>query len=590
MRVSLAEGSTKGSWVKDLLVGYLRPHWRVLVLIAVLLLVQAIGGLILPSLMADIINNGVVTGDTAYILRIGGVMLVLSVLVGVASVVTVYFSARTSMRFGRELRGDLFRRVELFSLAQMHRFTVPSLITRNTNDVQQLQMLVMVGLTMMVLAPVTAIGGVIMAIRENVQLSSLLLVTVPLMLIVIGLMIAKAVPLFRVMQVKIDAVNGVLRENLTGIRVIRAFVRTEHEQERFAVANDDLTQTTLKVTRLFALIFPTLMLIMNLAIVATIWFGGHLIDDGSMPIGNLFAFQAYIMQILFSVMMAVMTMMMVPRAAASADRIQEVLATDPEIAEPALPAERLPRTGRIELVDVEFRYPGAEESVLQDIDCTFEPGAMTAIVGGTGSGKSTLVNLLPRLLDVSAGAVLIDGVDVRSLPLDDLWGVFGIVPQKAFLFGGTIGSNVRFGRPDATDDEVWDALGVAQAREFVELLPEGLAAPVDQGGANFSGGQRQRLAIARCVVREPLVYLFDDSFSALDYTTDARLRAALVARTVGRTVIIVAQRVSTIMHADRIIVLDGGRIVGTGTHDELLDGCPAYREIVASQAVLEESR
>lgn len=590
MRVSLAEGSTKGSWVKDLLVGYLRPHWRVLVLIAVLLLVQAIGGLILPSLMADIINNGVVTGDTAYILRIGGVMLVLSVLVGVASVVTVYFSARTSMRFGRELRGDLFRRVELFSLAQMHRFTVPSLITRNTNDVQQLQMLVMVGLTMMVLAPVTAIGGVIMAIRENVQLSSLLLVTVPLMLIVIGLMIAKAVPLFRVMQVKIDAVNGVLRENLTGIRVIRAFVRTEHEQERFAVANDDLTQTTLKVTRLFALIFPTLMLIMNLAIVATIWFGGHLIDDGSMPIGNLFAFQAYIMQILFSVMMAVMTMMMVPRAAASADRIQEVLATDPEIAEPALPAERLPRTGRIELVDVEFRYPGAEESVLQDIDCTFEPGAMTAIVGGTGSGKSTLVNLLPRLLDVSAGAVLIDGVDVRSLPLDDLWGVFGIVPQKAFLFGGTIGSNVRFGRPDATDDEVWDALGVAQAREFVELLPEGLDAPVDQGGANFSGGQRQRLAIARCVVREPLVYLFDDSFSALDYTTDARLRAALVARTVGRTVIIVAQRVSTIMHADRIIVLDGGRIVGTGTHDELLDGCPAYREIVASQAVLEESR
>ena len=576
--------------MKDLLVGYLRPHWHVLVLIAVLLLVQAIGGLILPSLMADIINNGVVTGDTAYILRIGGVMLVLSVLVGVASVVTVYFSARTSMRFGRELRGDLFRRVELFSLAQMHRFTVPSLITRNTNDVQQLQMLVMVGLTMMVLAPVTAIGGVIMAIRENVQLSSLLLVTVPLMLVVIGLMIAKAVPLFRVMQVKIDAVNGVLRENLTGIRVIRAFVRTEHEQERFAVANDDLTQTTLKVTRLFALIFPTLMLIMNLAIVATIWFGGHLIDDGSMPIGNLFAFQAYIMQILFSVMMAVMTMMMVPRAAASADRIREVLVTEPEIAEPAVPAKLLPRTGRIELVDVEFRYPGAEESILNEITCAFEPGSMTAVVGGTGAGKSTLVNLLPRLLDVTSGSVLIDGVDIRTLPLDDLWGLFGIVPQKAFLFGGTIGSNVRFGRPDATDDEVWDALDVAQARDFVDLLPEGLNAPVEQGGANFSGGQRQRLAIARCLVREPLIYLFDDSFSALDYTTDARLRSALVSRTLGRTVIIVAQRVSTIMHADRIIVLDGGRIVGIGTHDQLLEDCPAYREIVASQAVLEESR
>jgi ATP-binding cassette subfamily B protein len=576
--------------VTQLLRAYLRPHWRVLVLIGVLLLVQAIGGLILPSLMADIINNGVVTGDTAYILRVGGVMLVLSVLVGIASVVTVYFSARTSMRFGRDLRGDLFRRVELFSLAQMHRFTVPSLITRNTNDVQQLQMLVMVGLTMMVLAPVTAIGGIIMAIRENVQLSSLLLVTVPLMLIVIGLMIAKAVPLFRVMQVKIDAVNGVLRENLTGIRVIRAFVRTQHEQERFAVANDDLTQTTLKVTRLFALIFPTLMLIMNLAIVATIWFGGHLIDDGSMPIGNLFAFQAYIMQILFSVMMAVMTMMMVPRAAASADRIQAVLGTEPEIAEPALPPERLPQSGRIEMVDVEFRYPGAEDSVLNEITCVFEPGSMTAIVGGTGSGKSTLVNLLPRLIDVTDGAVLIDGIDIRSLPLDDLWGLFGIVPQKAFLFGGTIGSNVRFGRPDATDEEVWDALEVAQAREFVDLLPEGLDAPVDQGGSNFSGGQRQRLAIARCVVREPLIYLFDDSFSALDYTTDARLRAALISRTVGKTVIVVAQRVSTIMHADRIIVLDGGRIVGVGTHDQLLDDCPAYREIVASQAVLEESR
>jgi ATP-binding cassette, subfamily B, multidrug efflux pump len=423
-----------------------------------------------------------------------------------------------------------------------------------------------------------------------VQLSSLLLITVPLMLVVIGLMIAKAVPLFRVMQVKIDAVNGVLRENLTGIRVIRAFVRTEHEQERFAHANDDLTQTTLKVTRLFALIFPTLMLIMNLAIVATIWFGGHLIDDGSMPIGNLFAFQAYIMQILFSVMMAVMTMMMVPRAAASADRIRAVLVTEPEIAEPALPAASLPQTGLIELVDVEFRYPGAEESVLHEVSCAFEPGSMTAIVGGTGSGKSTLVNLLPRLLDVTSGAVLIDGVDIRDLPLDDLWSLFGIVPQKAFLFGGTIASNVRFGRPDATDEEVWDALDVAQAREFVELLPEGLDANVDQGGANFSGGQRQRLAIARCVVRDPLVYLFDDSFSALDYTTDARLRAALASRTAGKTVIIVAQRVSTIMHADRIIVLDGGRIVGVGTHGALLDDCPAYREIVASQAVLEESR
>ena len=576
--------------MKDLLVEYLRPHRGVLVLIAGLLLVQAIGGLILPSLMADIINNGVVTGDTAYILRIGALMLLLSVLVGIAAVATVYFSARTAMRFGLEVRGDLFRRVELFSLAQMHRFTVPSLITRNTNDVQQLQMLVMVGLTMMVLAPVTAIGGIIMAIRENVQLSSLLLVTVPLMLIVIGVMVAKAVPLFRAMQVKIDVVNGVLRENLTGVRVIRAFVRTAHEEERFAVANEDLTATSLKVTRLFALIFPTLMLIMNLALVATIWFGGHLIDSGDMPIGNLFAFQAYIMQILFSVMMAVMTMMMVPRAAASADRILAVLRTEPEIGEPDHRASQVPTTGRIELTDVEFRYPGAEDSVLQSITCAFEPGQTTAIVGGTGSGKSTLVNLLPRLLDVTSGSIRIDGIDIRDLALDDLWAVFGIVPQKAFLFGGTIASNVRFGRPEATDDEVWRALEIAQAREFVDLLPEGLEAPVDQGGVNLSGGQRQRLAIARCVVRDPLVYLFDDSFSALDYATDARLRASLAETTVGRTVIIVAQRVSTIMHADRIIVLDGGRIVGMGTHDQLLEECSAYREIVASQAVLEETR
>lgn len=573
----------------DLLRAYLRPHWRILLLIAVLLLIQAIGGLILPSLMADIINNGVVTGDTGYILRTGGVMLLLSVLVGLASVVTVYFSARTSMRFGRDVRGDLFRRVELFSLSQLHRFGVPSLITRNTNDVQQMQMLVMVGLTMMVLAPVTAIGGIIMAIRENVQLSSLLLITVPLMLLVIGIMVAKAVPLFRSMQVKIDSVNGVLRENLAGIRVIRAFVRTAHEQERFAVANADLTQTSLKVTRLFALIFPTLMLIMNMAIVATIWFGGHLIDSGDMPIGNLFAFQAYIMQILFSVMMAVMTMMMVPRAAASAERIQAVLMAEPEITEP-MGAGHRPTRGLLEVRNVDFQYPGAEDPVLAGITCAFEPGMTTAIVGGTGSGKSTLVNLLPRLLDVTGGQILLDGVDIREYALDDLWSAFGIVPQKAFLFSGTIASNVRFGRADATDEQVWDALDVAQAREFVDLLPEGIDAPVDQGGVNYSGGQRQRLAIARCIVREPLIYLFDDSFSALDYSTDARLRGALSARTRGSTVIIVAQRVSTIMHADRIIVLDGGRIVGTGTHDALIEDCPAYREIVASQAVLEESR
>jgi len=575
----------------ELFVTYLRPHWRVLILIAFLLLIQAIANLYLPSLNADIINNGVVTGDTAYILRVGGLMLLISVLLGFASVITVYFSARTSMRFGRDVRGDIFRKVEGFSLSQMHAFGVPSLITRNTNDVQQLQMLVMVGLTMMVLAPITAIGGIFMATRENLQLSALLFVTVPLMIAVIGYMVFRAVPLFRAMQVKIDRVNGVLRENLAGIRVIRAFVRTEHEEARFADANEDLTDTALKVTRLFALIMPTLMLIMNLTIVAVIWFGGHLVSDGSMPIGNLFAFQSYIMQILFSVMMAVMTMMMVPRAAASAERIQAVLQATPEIGEPARAHEEpLPRIGRIELREVEFRYPGAQDSVLQKVSFTLEPGTTTAIVGGTGSGKSTLVNLLPRLLDVTGGQVLIDGVDVRDIPLEKLWDLFGIVPQRGFLFGGTIASNVRFGNPDATDEEVLDALSVAQAREFVDLLPEGIEAEVDQGGVNLSGGQRQRLAMARCIVRDPLIYLFDDSFSALDYTTDARLRAALAERTQDRTVVIVAQRISTIIDADRIVVMDGGQVVGIGTHDQLIDECEAYQQIVSSQVALEDVR
>ncbi len=572
---------------------YLRPHSVILLVIAVLLMVQAIGNLVLPSLMADIVNDGVVAGDTSIIMRIGAIMLAVSVAVGLASVATVYLSARTSMRMGRDMRRDLFSHVEGFSLAQMHRFTVPSLITRTTNDVQQVQMLVMVGLTMMVLAPVTAVGGIIMAIRENVQLSGLLLVVVPLMLIVIGVMVAKAVPLFRATQGRIDDVNGVLRENLAGIRVIRAFVRTQFEEDRFARANAELTDVSLRVTRLFALIFPALMLIMNLALVATIWFGGHLVAGGSMPIGNLFAFQSYIMQILFSVMMAVMTMMMVPRAAASSERICAVLDEKPEIADPTTDPTgdfELPSRGRIELVDVTFRYPGAQDAVLQSITCTLEPGQTTAIVGGTGSGKSTLVNLLPRLMDVTDGSIRIDGQDIRTLPLDGLWTLFGIVPQKAFLFGGTVASNVRFGQPGASDDEVWEALRIAQAADFVESLPEGLDAPVDQGGVNFSGGQRQRLAIARCIVRQPRIYLFDDSFSALDYATDARLRAALADTTDGSTVIIVAQRVSTVMHADRIIVLDGGRIVGIGTHAELLDDCEAYREIVSSQVLLEESR
>ena len=569
-----------------LLTRYLRPHRRVLVVISLLLLVQAFTNLYLPNLNADIINNGVVTGDIGYIVRVGGVMLLVSAVLGLSSVVAVYYSARTAMRVGRDMRRDLFERVESLSLGQVNALGVPSLITRNTNDVQQLQMLVMVGLTMMVLAPVTAVGAIIMAVRENAQLALLLVVVIPLMLAVISVMVFRAIPMFRVMQVKIDRVNLVLRENLTGIRVIRAFNQTEREERRFEGANADLTDTALRVTRLFALILPALLLIMNLSSVAVIWFGGHLVAAGDMPIGNLTAFLAYIMQILMSVMMAVMTLMMVPRAAASADRINEVLATRPDILDgevsPQAPeAQQVP--GLVELRDVQFRYPGAQEAILQEVSITFVPGTTNAILGGTGSGKTTLVNLIPRLLDATSGEVRVGGADVRSVPQEALWQRFGLVPQRAFLFSGTIASNIRFGRPDATDDEVWHALEVAQAAEFVRELPDLLEAPVDQGGANFSGGQRQRLAIARAIVRRPEVYVFDDSFSALDYATDARLRQALASDTQGATVIIVAQRVSSVVGADLIVVMDYGRVVGQGTHDQLLETCETYREIVASQ-------
>ncbi|MCX6461440.1 MAG: ABC transporter ATP-binding protein [Actinobacteria bacterium] len=567
----------------QLLRTYLRPYRGVLVVISLLLLVQAFTNLYLPNLNADIINNGVVTGDVAYIVRLGGIMLLVSAILGVASIVTVYYSARTAMRVGRDMRRDLFTRVESLSLGQVNALGVPSLITRNTNDVQQLQMLVMVGLTMMVLAPVTAVGAIIMAIRENAQLALLLIVVIPLMLAVISIMVFKAIPMFRAMQTKIDRVNLVLRENLTGIRVIRAFNQTDREEARFEGSNADLTDTALRVTRLFALILPALMLIMNLSSVAVIWFGGHLVADGSMPIGNLTAFLAYIMQILMSVMMAVMTLMMVPRASASADRINEVLATHADIVDQVDDPAGITTPGLVEFRNVDFRYPGAQEAILQDITVTFEPGTTNAILGGTGSGKTTLVNLIPRLLDTTEGDVLVGGHNVRLQPQEHLWKRFGIVPQKAFLFSGTIASNMRFGRPDATEAQIWHALEVAQAADFVRELPELLEAPVDQGGANFSGGQRQRLAIARAIVREPEVYIFDDSFSALDYATDARLRRALSDEISAATIIIVAQRVSSVVNADHIVVMDYGRVVGQGTHEELLDSCETYREIVASQ-------
>jgi ATP-binding cassette subfamily B multidrug efflux pump len=574
--------------VRRLLRTFLRPYRRQIGLIVLLLLAQSIANLYLPTLNADIINNGVVKGDLHEIVRVGAWMLVVTLLMGVAAVIAVYWSAKTSMAFGRDVRGTLFRRVQSFSQMEVNRFGTPTLITRTTNDVQQVQMLVLLGLTVMVSAPIMMIGGIFMALRMNAQLSLLLVVILPIMGAFIAFVVTRALPMFRLMQMKLDRINRVLREALTGIRVIRAFDRVGHEQERFAEANEDLTSTTLRVTRLFAVMLPTVMLILNLSTVAVMWFGSILVGHDRMSIGNLTAFLTYLLQILFSILMATIMFVMVPRAAASAERIQEVLDVESTVVDPEFPAASPPRGGTLEFRDVEFRYPGADDPVLSGISFSTGPGEVTAIVGSTGSGKSTLVNLIPRFADVTAGAVLVDGVDVRDLAQQDVWGRIGLVPQRAFLFAGTIGSNVRDGDERATDEDVWQALEVAQAKDFVEAMAEGLEAPVAQGGTNVSGGQRQRLAIARAVAKRPEIYVFDDSFSALDFATDARLRAALHAETRDATVLIVAQRVGTILHADRIVVLAEGSVAGVGTHVELMETCETYREIVYSQLSPEE--
>ncbi len=565
-----------------LLATHLRPYARPLTLVVALLLVQSLANLYLPELNADIINNGVAKGDTAYILRTGALMLGTTAVLGIVSIVAVYWAARVAMGFGRDLRGAIFRAVESFSQVEVNRFGTASLITRNTNDVQQVQTVVLMGLTVMVAAPIMMVGGLIMALRQDVPLSGLFAVIVPIMAVIIGLLVRRAMPLFRTMQQRIDRINQVMRETLAGVRVIRAFVRTGREEERFDAANRDLFASALSVNRLFALMMPTLMAIMNLTTVAVLWFGAFRVDSGAMPIGNLTAFLQYIIQVLFAIMMATFMFVIVPRAAVSSDRITEVLATEPSIHDPAEP-EHPPRTGRVEFRDVEFRYPGAEHPVLRGISFTAGPGGTTAIVGSTGSGKSTLVNLLPRFYDVTAGSVLVDGVDVRAMDRADLWSRIGLVPQRAFLFGGTVASNLRYGDGDATDDDLWRALEIAQGRAFVEEMPERLEAPIAQGGTNVSGGQRQRLAIARALVKRPPIYVFDDSFSALDVRTDARLRAALQRDLAAATVIIVAQRVGTILRADRIVVLEDGGVAGIGTHDELMATCPTYREIVLSQ-------
>ena len=568
---------------------YLAPYKGTLAVVVALLFVQAIATLYLPALNGDIINNGVAKGDTSYILSTGMLMLGISLIVVVTAIIAVFFGSKTGMSFGRDVRSAIFRKVESFSQAELNRFGTPSLITRNTNDVQQVQMVVLLGLNMMIIAPILAIGGVILALQQDVPLSGILVVILPLMALIIGILMSRALPLFQVMQKKVDRVNQVTREALAGIRVIRAFVRTHHEQERFDVANRDLTDTALRVNRLFAVMIPTVMLIFNLSSVAILWFGSIRVDSGQMPIGNLIAFLQYVMQILFAVMMAVFMFVMVPRGIVSSGRIQEVLRTTPTIDDKPQSIAAPAATGAMSFRDVEFRYPGAQDPVLHDITLDIAPGGTPAIVGSTGSGKSTLINLIPRFYDVTEGSLEIDGVDVRDIQREDLWDRIGLVPQKAFLFSGTIASNLRFGKADATDEELWTALRIAQAESFVRDLPEGLESPVSQSGANFSGGQRQRLAIARALVKRPAVYVFDDSFSALDLRTDANLRAALAREVRNATIVIVAQRVGTIMTADQIVVLDGGTIVGVGTHDDLLETCETYREIVDSQLGAEEA-
>ena len=562
---------------------HLAPYRRWLGAVVVLQLVGTIASLYLPSLNADIIDNGVAKGDTDYIMHIGGWMLAVSLVQIACSITAVYFGARTAMSVGRDLRGTIFQRVGEFSSREMAHFGAPSLITRNTNDVQQVQMLVVMTCTVMVMAPIMCVGGVFMALREDVGLAWVIAVSVPVLVTVLGLIIRRMVPQFRQMQTRIDTVNRVLREQLAGIRVVRAFVREPLEAERFDDASTALSQTAVRAGRLMALLFPTVLLVANVSSVAVLWFGASRVASGQMQVGALTAFLAYLVQILMSVTMATMMLMMVPRAAVSAERIQEVLNTESSVRPPVEPVRAATQRGDVEFRDVTFQYPGASDPVLRGITLHARAGQITAIIGSTGSGKSTLVSLIPRMFDVTGGSVRVDGVDARELDPDLLWGRIGLVPQKAYLFSGTVASNLRYGKPDASDEELWHALEVAQAREFVAAMPGGLSADIAQGGATVSGGQRQRLAIARALVRRPDIYVFDEAFSALDLGTDARLRAALRPETREAAVIIVAQRVSTIVDADQIVVLDDGAIVGLGTHDELLRDCPPYVEIVESQ-------
>ncbi len=571
----------------QLLRTYLRPYRGPLAAVVLFQLIGTIASLYLPALNAEIIDDGVATGDTGVIISTGGIMLGVTILQIVCTIIAVYFGARTAMGFGRDVRASLFHQVGTFSDREVASFGAPTLITRNTNDVQQVQILVLMTCTLLVAAPIMCVGGVIMALRTDLGLAWLLLVSVPVLIVAISLIVVRMVPQFRLMQARIDVVNRVLREQISGVRVVRAFVREPLETRRFAGANQELTDTAVRAGRLMALMFPTVMLVLNASSVAVLWFGGHRVENGDIEIGALMAFLNYLMQILMSVMMATFMAVMVPRAAVSADRISEVLRTESSVVPPAKPINPATRTGDVLLDGVEFSYPGASEPVLRNIRMRARRGTTTAIVGSTGAGKTTLLSLIPRLFDATAGAVKVDDVNVRDFEPDQLWDRIGLVPQKPFLFSGTVASNLRYGNPAATDEDLWTALSIAQARDFVAAMPDGLESAISQGGSNVSGGQRQRLAIARALVAKPDIYLFDDSFSALDLSTDARLRAALRPTTRDKTVIIVAQRVSTIADADQIIVLEDGLIVGNGSYDELIDSCPTFIEIVQSQLAAE---
>ena len=568
---------------------YVRPYKKQIAIVVGLQFVGTMVMLYLPILNADIIDRGIVFGDTGYILRHGGLMLAVSLLQVVCSVVAVWFSARTAMAFGRDLRAAIFHRVGGFSAREVNQFGAPSLITRETNDVQQVQMLVLMGGTLMVSAPIMMVGGVVMAVHVNLGLSWLVVLVVPTLALSIGFIVTRMVPSFAKMQERIDEVNRLLREQITGVRVVRAFVREPHETARFAEANQDLTQVSIAAGRWLAGMFPTVMLVANLASVGVLWFGGHRVESGAMEVGELTAYLSYLMQIVMSVMMATFMMMMIPRSTVCAERITEVLATDSSVVPPVAPVTAVTERGTLRFEDVEFSYPGATTPVVRGVTFEASPGLTVAIIGSTGAGKSTIVNLVPRLFDATGGRVVVDGVDVRDLEPDLLWSRLGLVPQRGFLFTGSIADNLRYGKPDATEEEMWAALEIAQGRDFVEAMPQGLDSPIAQGGTNVSGGQRQRLAIARAVIRRPEIYLFDDAFSALDLSTDARLRAALKPVTADATVVIVAQRVSTIRDADLILVVEDGEVVGRGTHAELLESNQTYQEIVASQLSAEEA-